>query len=204
MEIEYVSAPREYEELLAPSSGDAAGAMVLDDGGTGEDGAAESRGGLGSVAGLGGGGGGLGFVAAGATGGGLGLGFTPAGATPGLGSGGATPGLGSGGATPGLGLGSDWGSETPGGVGLGLGATPMDATPTPSVVCLLSLRCVAVCCLRLPSQKTILSKTGSVLDARSHDCGLPGHLCSDCCACCARLHSGDRQCRALLSSCRCS
>ena len=110
--------------------------MALDGGGAGEEGPAESRGGVGAGAGLGGGGGGgLGFVAAGAAGGGLGLGFTPAGTTPGLGSGGATPGLGSGGATPGLGLGADWGSETPGGAGLGLGATPMDATPAPSAVC---------------------------------------------------------------------
>ena len=145
VEIEYVSAPREYEELLAPGDGDAAGAMAVDGGGAGEDGPAESRGGLGAGAGLGsGGGGGLGFVAAGAAGGGLGLGFTPAGATPGLGSGGATPGLG---------LGSDWGSETPGGAGLGLGATPMDATPAPSAVrcapCRCAVRCVRPPCLEM-------------------------------------------------------
>jgi len=117
VEVEYVSAPREYEELLGTSGG--ADAMDTD-GPPGGDGPAP-RGGLGAGAGAGGG---LGFVPAGASadgagGAGLGLGFTP-----GLGAGGATPGLGAGGATPGLGLGSDWGGETPGGAGLGLGATP--------------------------------------------------------------------------------
>ncbi|KAK9821340.1 hypothetical protein WJX81_008291 [Elliptochloris bilobata] len=48
VEIEYVSAPREYEELLAPSNGDAAAAMDLDGGlGLGSDWGGETPGGAG-------------------------------------------------------------------------------------------------------------------------------------------------------------
>jgi len=114
VEVEYVSAPREYEELLGTSDGAAA---MDTDGPLGDDGPAP-RGGLGAGAGAGGG---LGFVAAGAAAGDGGVGGAGGGAGLGLGF---TPGLGAGGATPGLGLGSDWGGETPGGAGLGLGATP--------------------------------------------------------------------------------
>ena len=114
VEVEYVSAPREYEGLLGTSDGAAA---MDTDGPLGDDGPAP-RGGLGAGAAAGGG---LGFVAAGAAVGDGGVGGAGGGAGLGLGF---TPGLGAGGATPGLGLGSDWGGETPGGAGLGLGATP--------------------------------------------------------------------------------
>ncbi|CAK0783418.1 hypothetical protein CVIRNUC_006617 [Coccomyxa viridis] len=111
VEVEYVSAPHEYEELLRSEAEAEA------------DAEAEPS----STAGLGTSGGGLGFIKAGTPGSdqGSGLGFTPGlGSSAGLGS---TAGLGS---QPGLGLdatpalGSDYGSETPFVGGLGLGATP--------------------------------------------------------------------------------